>query len=285
MKYEDDNRSESLRLQQGKEKLAEIENTAEYSPCWSKALEALHVSCRSMSDDDQRRLALSFANCHFQSSHRSSYPCPSEKNIADCTSSSSMGDAAFQVYTEFFTHTSNICFFVQSQLWQEKTEGTINRLSDASVMAVDKLEESLEYHRKLEEKQNLAIKNQGDILDQDAKIAESLTNTRSNMNEAFQEMYTKAESQKLILDETLGTLKSGFGSIQWILSSILGEIITLETAGFFIITMVVITLLPQFGTSRLWLIATLLLYAILEGLIKRLFFTFVNSSESNSMVC
>lgn len=284
IRYEDGGTSESLRLQKGKEKLDEFTNTADHSSCWSKALEDLHTSCKSMAEDDQRRLALSFTNCHFQASERVTYPCPIESTIAECTSSSRMDDAAFQVYTEFFTHTSNICFFLQSELWQTKTENTINRLSDTSSIAVEKLEQSLDYHRKLEEKQTQAIKNQDDILTQDAKIAESLANTQSNMNNAFQEMYTKAETQKLMLDEALGTLKSGFGSIQWILSSILGEIITLETAGFFIVTMVIITFLPQFGTSRLWLLGTLILYAVLEGIIKRLFFAFADSAQPNSMV-
>ena len=284
LQYEVDDDTQSLQKQEGKKKLEEIRNTAEYSICWKQALDSLHSSCRSMSDDDQRRLALAFANCHFESSNRGTYPCPKEVDISECTSKDKMDDAAFQVYTEFFTHSSNICYFVQSLMWQEATETTINKLSDASEQTVEKLEESLEYHKQLSVKQTLALKNQEVILDQDYKISQTLENTKSNMDKAFQEMHDKAESQKVILDDVLSTLRSGIGNIQWIMSSILGEIITLETAGFFIGAVLVITFFPQFGTSRLWLFCTLMLYGVLEGMLKRGFFKMVDISRPDSMV-
>lgn len=34
--------------------------------------------------------------------------------------------------TTFFTHTQNICYFLQAQVWQEETDMTINRLSATS---------------------------------------------------------------------------------------------------------------------------------------------------------
>ena len=284
LQFEAEDHSRSVQREKGKKKLEEISNTAEYSTCWKEALDGLHSSCRTMSDNDQRRLALAFTNCHFESSNRGTYPCPKNVDISECTSTEKMDDAAFHVYTEFFTHSNNICYFVQSLLWQEKTETTINKLSDASEVTVEKLEESLKYHKKLEAKQTLSLKNQEVILEQDHKISQTLENTKSNMDRAFEEMYAKAESQKLLLDDVLGTLRSGMGSIQWILSSILGEIITLETAGFFIGIVIVITFFPQFGTSRLWLFGVLLIYAVFEGILKRAFFSMVDISRPDSMV-
>ena len=64
---------------------------------------------------------------------------------------------AFHTYTEFFMHAGHICYFLQSQLWQERTENVISRLSDSSKEALDKLEESLEYHKVLDAKQNKAL--------------------------------------------------------------------------------------------------------------------------------
>ena len=284
LKFEADEESKSTQRRKGKEKFEEIRNTAEYSPCWKKALDELQSGCKSTSDHELRRLGLAFANCHFEGSGRPTYPCPKDSNIRDCTSNENMDDSSFQIYTQFFTHTMNMCYFLQSTLWQQQTEGTINKLSEVSEEAVNKLEESLNYHRKLDKKQSLSLKNQEAILEQDNRIAQSLENTKSNMDAAFQDMYTKAESQKVILDDVLGTLQSGFGNIQWVLSSILGELITLETAGFFVTAVLLITFLPQFGTSRLWLFVTLLLYAVFESVSRRLFFFIIDSSTPSAMV-
>ena len=271
-------------IQQGKEKLQEVNGYAQHSPCWKEALNQLHSTCKTMTDSEQMRLALAFTNCHFQNSNRQTYPCPPNISISECTNKNKMDDSAFQIYTEFYTHSNNMCYFIQSQLWQEQTETTINKLSDTSEKAVEKLEKSLEYHKKLEEKQDFALKNQEVIIDQDMKISQSLKTTRENMDQAFLEMYEKAENQKMILDSVLGTLQTGFGNIQWLLSSILGEIITLETAGFFIVTFLLVSFLPQFGTSRLWLYITLLLYGLFEGIVRRTYFMIVSPSSPNTMV-
>ena len=282
LKFEVDDDSRAIQRRKGKEKFEEIRNTAEYGPCWKDALDELQSGCRSTSDHERRRLGLAFANCHFEGSGRPTYPCPKDSNIKYCTSKENMDDSSFQIYTQFFTHTMNMCYFLQSTLWQQKTESTINKLSEVSEEAMNKLEESLDYHKKLDKKQSLSLKNQEAILDQDNRIAQSLENTKSNMDAAFQDMYAKAESQKVILNDVLGTLQSGFGNIQWVLSSILGELITLETAGFFVTVLLLITFLPQFGTSRLWMFATLLLYGIFEGVLRRLFFFIIDSSTTPS---
>ena len=99
--------------------------------------------------------------------------------IEECTRD--MDPVSFQTYTEFFTHTGHICYFLQSQLWQERTENVISRLSDSSKEALEKLEEGLEYHKVIDTKQNEALKNQDKILDQDRKIADSLHKTSEHM--------------------------------------------------------------------------------------------------------
>lgn len=39
-------------------------------------------------------------------------------------------DLAFQVYIQFFNHLDNICFFLHSQVWQEKTDDTVRKEKD-----------------------------------------------------------------------------------------------------------------------------------------------------------
>ena len=257
------------RLAKGRDKLNELQRDAENSPCWREVLNSLNSTCRDLSDVKQTRLALVFTNCHLEKSGRETYPCTDEMTIKECTSVDRMGDVAFQIYTQFYTHASNLCYFIQSRLWQTQTESTINKLSYTSQEAVSKLEQSLEYHRELDSKQSQALKNQETILDQDYKIAKSLETTKDKMDRAFQEMSEKAEKQKFVLEEMLSKLLTGMSNVQWLLSLMLGEFITLETGGFFVVVFFVATFAPQFGYSRLWLYSLLVVYAVCESGIRR----------------
>ena len=52
---------------EGEHKLNELQRLAEnpkYGKCWTEALATLKSSCRSLSDQQQQVLALSFTNCH-----------------------------------------------------------------------------------------------------------------------------------------------------------------------------------------------------------------------------
>ena len=124
----------------GEAKLRELERQSESSPCWKEAVSRIDASCKDLTDLQQSRLAVAFANCHLDKSNRLTYPCIDAMTIAQCTEN--MDHVAFQTYTEFFTHTGHICYFLQSQWWQERTENVITRLSDSSNEVLGKLEES-----------------------------------------------------------------------------------------------------------------------------------------------
>lgn len=136
----------------------------------------------------------------------------------------------------------------------------------------------------MEKKQTAALENQDIILVQDQKIAKSLESTHSQMSEAFQEMFEKAETQKVLLDQVFGSLNKGFAGVQWLLSSILGEILSLETALFFTATFLFVTFLPQFGFSRLWLYLVLVGYGMLEGVVRRCVFWLTHTPSQDTMV-
>ena len=232
----------------GESKLRELERQSESSQCWRDAISQLDASCKDLTDMQQSRLAVAFANCHLAKSSRQIYPCSEWMTIEECTRD--MDPVAFHTYTEFFTHAGHICYFLQSQLWQERTENVISRLSDSSKEALDKLEESLEYHKVLDAKQNKALNNQDKILDQDQKIAESLHKTSEQMNEAFTDMRVMAEKQRQLLSEVFGTLQRSSESVHYLMSLFLVEFVGYETFAFFIVYWLVILLLPQFGYSR-----------------------------------
>ena len=195
----------------GEKRLKEIQQKAGDSPCWKEAVSQLNSTCRLLSDIEQSRLAVAFANCHLGKSARQTYPCTDSMSIEECTKD--MDPVGFQTYTEFFTHTGHICYFLQSELWQERTENVITQLSDTSDEAVAKLEEALEHHEVMDRKQTEALSNQDAILEQDRKIASSLGETRKSMDQAFGDIADMAEKQKVLLSEMFGSLQSSVEAI------------------------------------------------------------------------
>ena len=269
----------------GEEKVEQIRREAQHSTCWKEALVSLETSCKNLSDTSQSRLALSFANCHLERSGRRTYPCLGGQSIRDCTSPNVMDNFAFQTYTEFFTHSSHMCFYLQSTLWRERTERTINDLGKTSTEVVNKLEESLDYHKKMETLQSTSLSNQRDILSHEQKIASSIQDGHTKFSNYFEEVIEKAERQKLLLDSIFSSLNKGLDGIQWFLTNILGEVMSFGTILFFFLTLVFLTLLPQFGRSRLLLYITLFIYAIFERGLVKIFIWYYGFQSTELMVC
>ena len=62
------------------------------------------------------RLALQFANCQLVQSGQKSFPCNAKESVASCLEK--VDTNAWTSYTNFYTHTHNMCYFLKSQLWQ-----------------------------------------------------------------------------------------------------------------------------------------------------------------------
>ena len=261
----------------GEAKLRELERHSESSPCWKEAVSRIDASCKDLTDLQQSRLAVEFANCHLDKSNRLTYPCTNAMTIAQCTEN--MDPVAFQTYTEFFTHTGHICYFLQSQLWQERTENVITKLSDSSNEVLGKLEESLDYHRIIDDKQSEALKNQDKILDQDRKIAASLRETREYMGDAFVDMREMAENQRQLLAEVFGTLQKSVESVRYLMSLFLVEFVGYETFAFFVVFWLVILFLPRFGYTRFKLHLVLFGDLALEIAFRRVYGYFVFGND------
>merc|ERR1711936_810688 len=98
-----------------------------YGPCWVSALSQLETTCDQLTDFTQARMALMFANCFLAQSGQSTYPCDKDQEIHTCLKD--VDAKAFTAYTDFFTHTQNMCHFLKSQEWREMTDNLITRLS------------------------------------------------------------------------------------------------------------------------------------------------------------
>ncbi len=257
----------------GEDKLHELQENTVTSSCWKEAVARLNSTRKKLNDVEQSRLAVAFANCHLEKSGRQVYRCDDTMTIRDCTGE--MDNVAFQTYTEFFTHTGHICYFLQSEIWQERTDKTISRLSETSKEAVIRLEESLDYHREIEKKQNRVLDNQEAILDQDQRIANSLDDTRRSMDHHFDEVNEIAHKQKLLLGEMFSTLQNSVESVRYLMSLFLLEFLGFETLLFFSTVAVVILMLPRFSFSRFFLYMLLFVELVVEVLVRKLFGYFV----------
>lgn len=75
------------------------------------------IGCKRLTDDEQSRMALTLANCHLAKAGFDTYPCDETMEIKDCLNPMKGDSISFNAYTEFFTHTQDICFFLQSQVY------------------------------------------------------------------------------------------------------------------------------------------------------------------------
>lgn len=84
--------------------------------CWTTAAQRAG-SCANVLRD-KRKLALAFTNCHLRESGRPAAPEPPL-----------MSDATFAIYTEFFTHTSDLCFHLQGEHHQQRANRALEQLA------------------------------------------------------------------------------------------------------------------------------------------------------------
>ncbi|XP_954271.1 uncharacterized protein TA20560 [Theileria annulata] len=57
--------------------------------------------------------------------------------VSHCTDPSVMSESAFQMYHSDLNHIDNICFYLQSGDWNQRTESNINKLADSANHMVD----------------------------------------------------------------------------------------------------------------------------------------------------
>ena len=111
----------------GSSKLTELSLAVKrprYGDCWARALAALETVCQELQEENHSRLALQFANCQLAQSGQATFPCPADQSLSSCLES--VDSIGWTSYTSFYSHTHNMCYFIQSQLWQVR-EGCTDR--------------------------------------------------------------------------------------------------------------------------------------------------------------
>ena len=238
------------RLTAGKAKYEAIKKDAKmpkYGPCWTEALIKLDVGCKELTDDVQHHLALGFTNCFLRKTGRGNYPCEDYQDISECTTD--MSAEAYNTYSDFFTHTQNICFFLQSQIWQEQTEGTISRLRDSSDSVARQMEDSSHIQSELIKQQNLSIENQQRLLEHGSKLKDTIQASKLDVNKMLLEFKSSTSEQKQLIFEV-------FDRVNVLQALVMGEFTGFYSLIFYAVSILICYLLtstPRTSGARFWL--------------------------------
>ncbi|CAK8686840.1 unnamed protein product [Clavelina lepadiformis] len=220
-----------------------------YGKCWTKALEQLQNGCRNLTDEMQRRIAYAFARCHLQSAGREIPECEEDKPVSECTNDKVLKDTPFNTYTEFFTHTQQICFHLQSQVWHEATENTISRLADNSAEVASSLEQSSAIALEMVERQNVTLQNQEEMLRNERLL-------RENMHKSVLDVQRSHEETKNVIREQRVLFAEVFDRVAALQKTVLGEFTSVYTFGFYIgasLLAYVLTSTSRTSSARIWL--------------------------------
>ncbi|XP_073397077.1 uncharacterized protein [Dendrobates tinctorius] len=194
-------------IEKGRTQLQLLQNFAQhpaYGDCWRRALQKVDVGCKELNEEEQSRIALAFTHCHLERSGRAFPVCTERSTVRQCTQN--MDAAAFNAYTEFFTHTHSICYYLQNELWQEKTQDIILRLTVNSDSVAKQLEATNQMAEEMMHAQNATLQSQEQILRNGHLLKKTLQESTMGVRQAFEEMQQSASEQRLLFSEIFNRL-------------------------------------------------------------------------------
>jgi hypothetical protein len=236
-------------------------NMPQYGLCWKSSVVFLHEGCKRLTENTQIEVALKFTDCFLKMSGHEPYECDKHPVREACIKS--MSNRAFNAYTEFYTHTYNICFFLQSQIWHEETEKTIDRLSRSSAHVTKQLEEAEVVQTALLQQQRESMSVQQELLNNGLSLNDILHSYQDDLHEILHEFHTTTLEQKRILFEVFDRLTS-------LQAWAVGEVSWLDTVVFYvgsIIVSYVVTATPRTQDARIWIFFTISVNAVIERLL------------------
>ncbi|GFR66098.1 mitochondrial ribosomal protein VAR1 [Elysia marginata] len=218
-----------------------------YGKCWLHAMTTIQFGCKQLTDDTQARLSLAYLNCFLELQGRPSYSCSRTDKVSDCVTS--MKEADVSSFTTFFTHTQNICYFLQAQVWHERTEDTIARLSDSSSQVVEQLENSHEVQKSLLLSQSHSLENQHRLMNQTISLNNVINSSSQTVQVLFEDLKKSTQEQREVIRDL-------FAQLSKLQTTILGEVSTFYSLCFYVLSIIVCYLLtstPRTAGARVWL--------------------------------
>lgn len=235
-----------------------------YGPCWRAALSSLEHGCKNLDDEIQSRLALNFANCFLEKSGQKSYPCSELSEISSCLED--VDTNAFTAYSNFFTHTQNMCYFLQSQAWQEEADLTIQNLAANSAQVSESLAESHVLQESIVAGQQQSLEYQRQLLENGSHLSRAIELSKGNVKQMIEEFKLSTSEQKTLIFEV-------FDRVSRLQNLVVSEVSWLYTVVFYSACLLVIYLLTatrRTAEARLWLFVLLSLNLGVERMVVKL---------------
>jgi len=232
-----------------------------YGQCWTAALKQLDSGCKQLDDDMQSRLALSFANCFLEKAGMRTYACDADQPISDCIRN--IDSNAYTTFANFFTHTQNMCYFLQSQVWKEATDQTIHRLAVNSDAVSKSMEESYKLQDKILHGQQVTIEYQRQLIENGSMLSEALEVSKDNVKQMLQEFKLSTDEQRNLIFEV-------FDRVSRLQNLVVSEVNWLYTIVFYgasLLVIYIVTATKRTADARLTLFIILSLNLLGERMV------------------
>ena len=242
--------------------------TEDDGSCMEESFSQLNATCAKLDDKMLNYLAVIFTVCHFKTLKRN-FPeqcnnvLPSHESVVECTKELSEG--SFTIYTQFYTHILASCCFLESKLWQERTERTVDKLGQVSHTSANLIEQSLV-------NSNLLIKGQTELHVKASELSDKHDGLHDKMDTNHQKMDELTQDiskyYNMVYD-TLSVISNSSVRLEQMLSLVLGESQQLSSFLFyFTLTLItfLLTMPSRTNAARLKMLSFIVLHFILERL-------------------
>jgi len=232
-----------------------------YGSCWLSALSQLSSTCSQLSEDTQARLALQFTNCFLVQAGQQEYPCHQHQEVGSCLQS--VDNNAFTAYSNFYTHTQNMCYFLKSQEWQEIQDNTIHRLSSSSAKVAREMEDSIHLQKEIAIGQQDSLEYQRQLAVDGSHLSQAIEASKGNVRDMLEEFKMSTTEQKHLIFEV-------FDRVTRLQNLVVSEVSWLYTVVFYsscLLVIYLVTATKRTEDSRLWLFFILSLNFGLERLV------------------
>lgn len=218
-----------------------------YGECWKSALQNLEHGCQELDDDKQSRLALAFANCFLEKAGMRTYPCQEQASLADCLRN--VDNNAFTTYSNFFTHTQNMCYFLQSQVWHEETQETVSRLAATSAKVSRSMEDSHRLQVDILEGQEKTLEFNRQLVANSSYLTRAIEVSKESVRDMITEFRVSTNEQKTLIFEV-------FDRVARLQNLVVSEVNWLYTVVFYgacLLVIYIVTATKRTAEARLWL--------------------------------
>eukprot|EP01138_Halocafeteria_seosinensis_P008258 gb/GECG01008439.1/.p1 GENE.gb/GECG01008439.1/~~gb/GECG01008439.1/.p1 ORF type:complete len:608 (+),score=60.66 gb/GECG01008439.1/:1-1824(+) len=203
--------------------------------CFSRALQ--HVSsesCEQMSDQEQRKLGLALANCHFEATGRQTFPCDAQQgsfSTKECISG--MSETAYIIFTQFFQQAVQLCIYIRAESWTQEVQKTIDELSQSSAFMNSLLLDQLNAQEAILYQTNVSIANQESLIELQGEAKrtlwgsiESILIRIDSFDGAFQRLDDVTESLRRIYSRMSGNIAGIYSLGYYVVASLVVWIVT-----------------------------------------------------------